>query len=51
MAGLWIWLAAVLFYLAFRVWYDNWRGPLRREEIDAYLEDRNFKLRFREPAE
>ena len=38
MTGLWIWLTAVLFYLAFRVWYDNWRGPLRREEIDAYLE-------------
>ena len=38
MTGLWIWFTAVLFYLAFRVWYDNWRGPLRREEIDAYLE-------------
>ena len=38
MTGLWIWLTAVLFYLAFRAWYDNWRGPLRREEIDAYLE-------------
>jgi hypothetical protein len=38
MTGLWIWFTAVLVYLAFRVWYDNWRGPLRREEIDAYVE-------------
>jgi hypothetical protein len=36
--GLWIWLTAVAVYLAFRAWYDNWRGPLRREEIDTYLE-------------
>jgi hypothetical protein len=38
MTGLWIWFTAVLFYLAFRAWYDNWRGPLRRAEIDTYLE-------------
>ena len=38
MTGLWILLTAVLVYLAFRVWYDNGRGPLRREEIDTYLE-------------
>ena len=38
MTGLWILLTAVLVYLAFRVWYDNGRGPLRREGIDIYLE-------------
>ena len=38
MSGLWIWLAAGVAYLAFRAWYDNWRGPLRRDEIATYLE-------------
>ena len=33
----WIWLAAALVYAAFRAWYDNWRGPIRPDEIDAYL--------------
>jgi hypothetical protein len=37
MTGLWIWLTAAAVYLAFRVWYDNWRGSLRREEIDTHL--------------
>jgi len=37
MSGLWIWLAAGAAYLAFRAWYDNWRGPLRTEEIEVYL--------------
>jgi hypothetical protein len=38
MTGLWIWLTAAAIYLAFRAWYDNWRGPLHREEIDSYLQ-------------
>jgi len=38
MSGLWIWLGAAVAYLAFRAWYDNWRGPLDAEEIEAYLE-------------
>jgi len=33
----WIWGSALLAYALFRAWYDNWRGPLRREEIDACL--------------
>jgi hypothetical protein len=37
MSGLWIWLGAGLVYLAFRAWYDNWRGALSPEEIGAYL--------------
>ena len=43
MSALWIWLAAALVYAAFRLWYDNWRGPLRPEEIERFLagEDSN----------
>jgi hypothetical protein len=37
MSGLWIWLAAIAAYLAFRAWYDNWRGPLGPEEVEACL--------------
>ena len=33
----WIWIGAVLAYAAFRAWYDNWRGPLTRAEIDAFM--------------
>ena len=33
-AGLWIWLTAALAYLAFRLWYDGWRGPLTPQETD-----------------
>jgi hypothetical protein len=36
-SGIWIWLVASAAYLAFRAWYDNWRGPLRPEEVDTYL--------------
>lgn len=32
-----IWGAAALLYLGFRAWYDNWRGPLRPEEIEALM--------------
>ena len=38
MTGLWIWFTAAVIYLAFRAWYDNWRGPLRAEEMDRYME-------------
>jgi hypothetical protein len=34
MQGLWIWLGAALLYAAFRAWYDNWRGPLRADEVE-----------------
>jgi len=36
-SALWIWLAAGLLYAAFRLWYDNWRGPLRADEIEHFL--------------
>jgi hypothetical protein len=37
MHGLWIWLGAALLYAGFRVWYDGWRGPLSRDEIERFL--------------
>jgi hypothetical protein len=37
MSALWIWLAAALVYAAFRLWYDNWRGPLRPEEVERFV--------------
>lgn len=38
MNGWIIWGSALLVYAVFRGWYDNWRGPLTRDEIAAYLE-------------
>ncbi len=32
----WIWLAAVLLYGLFSLWYNNLRGPLTAAEIDDY---------------
>lgn len=37
MSALWIWLVAALLYAAFRAWYDNWRGPLRPEEVERFV--------------
>lgn len=37
MSGAWIWGAAVLLYGAFRLWYDNWRGPLTAPEVDDFV--------------
>lgn len=33
----WVWPLALGVYAAFRLWYDNWRGPLRAAEIEDYL--------------
>ena len=33
----WVWPVAVLVYVLFRLWYDNWRGPLTAQEIDAFM--------------
>ncbi len=35
--NLWIWGGAALLYGLFRWWYDNWRGPLTKAEIDAFF--------------
>lgn len=32
-----IWGTALLTYVGFRLWYDNWSGPLKPAEIDAFL--------------
>ncbi len=34
---LWPWAAALALYVAFRAWYDNWRGPLTPTEIDEFM--------------
>jgi hypothetical protein len=33
----WAWPLALALYVLFRAWYDNWRGPLTKAEIDAFL--------------
>lgn len=38
MNGWVIWGSALALYLAFRLWYDNWRGPLTKAEIDSFLD-------------
>jgi hypothetical protein len=35
--GVWIWGAAALLYAGFRLWYDNWRGPLTSQEVDDFV--------------
>ena len=35
-----IWGMALALYGLFRLWYDNWRGPLSQAEIDAFVESR-----------
>jgi hypothetical protein len=37
MSGTTIWLVAIALYGLFRAWYDNWRGPLTRGEIDHFM--------------
>ncbi len=31
------WAAALAVYLLFRLWYDNWSGPLKPAEIEAFM--------------
>jgi len=38
MSGWVIWGTALALYGLFRLWYDNWRGPLTKAEIDAFFE-------------
>lgn len=32
-----IWTSALLGYVLFRLWYDNWSGPLKPAEIERFL--------------
>lgn len=38
MSGWIIWGTAAALYALFRLWYDNWRGPLSQAEIDRFIE-------------
>jgi hypothetical protein len=40
----WIWGSALALYVLFRAWYDNWRGPLTKTEIDAFFSGIEGKL-------
>ena len=33
----WAWPLALALYVVFRAWYDNWRGPLSKAEIEAFM--------------
>jgi hypothetical protein len=33
----WPWAAALVIYLVFRAWYDNWRGRMSAGEIDSLM--------------
>ncbi len=36
--AIWIWACALILYVGFSVWYNNWSGPLTPNEIDVYAE-------------
>lgn len=36
--SVWLWAAALGAYLAFRLWYDNWRGPIAPTEAKTLIE-------------
>jgi hypothetical protein len=38
MSGIWIWVAALLLYGGFSLWYNNWRAPLSHDEVEHYME-------------
>jgi hypothetical protein len=38
MLNLHVWTIALAVYVAFRLWYNNWRGPLKPAEIDAFMD-------------
>jgi hypothetical protein len=33
----WIWVVALSLYIVFRLWYDNWRGPLSPQEVSDLM--------------
>lgn len=33
----WVWPLVLVLYGLFRAWYDNWRGPLRADEIEVFM--------------
>jgi hypothetical protein len=41
--GWWIWGSALALYVLFRLWYDSWRGPLTKAEIDTFFDEVHSK--------
>ena len=37
MSPWWIWGAAAVLYGVFTLWYNNWRGPLTKDEVEKYM--------------
>ena len=37
MSPWWIWGAGAVLYGVFTLWYNNWRGPLAKEEVATYM--------------
>jgi hypothetical protein len=33
----WIWVLALGLYVVFRLWYDNWKGPLSPQEVNDFM--------------
>ena len=33
----WIWVVALGLYIFFRLWYDNWKGPLSTQEVNDFM--------------
>ncbi len=36
--NIWVWATAAFLYLIFALWYFNWKGPLKADEIDNFIE-------------
>lgn len=36
--NIWVWAAAAFLYLIFALWYFNWKGPLKADEIEKYVD-------------
>lgn len=34
----WVWPLVPVLYAVFRLWYDNWRGPLTQAEVEHFLQ-------------
>jgi hypothetical protein len=34
----WIWVVALGLYIVFRLWYDNWQGPLSPQEVSDLMD-------------
>jgi len=39
-----IWGIALLLYVVFRLWYDNWQGPVKPEEIRTFFDSLGDRL-------